>query len=231
VPRFASEAPGSTVRSCRSGLAGPFMVQEGPVIYQWSPCTPVPTACNGQTGFMAVALSAASPQTCWSSFGTNAQTTVSLLGSKSQGVQVKYQGGNNCQANPNAVSASVFDVLCASSGTESPGRVQVLSNPGDCTFHVQFQTTAGCPIALSIGEVLPPAALVVIVLAGLFVLYMGGGAVYNITVRGASGAEAIPHIDAWRACFGRLRACCSCSGGSKPSTGFYSEVDDGLTGV
>ena len=172
---------------------------------------------------MALAVLTTSPDQCVSAFSTNARVTASALGSSaSQGVSIQYQGGHNCANEPAAVSLTTLDIQCDESQLEPHG-VQVLSGTGSCGFRVSFKSSAGCPVPFPIDKIMSPFALVVLILAGLVVLYLGVGMAYNGCVRGASGIEAIPNIDMWRRCCG---ACCTRSaGGGAPTGGFYAEFE------
>ncbi|KAA0149408.1 hypothetical protein FNF29_05961 [Cafeteria roenbergensis] len=214
------------------GEAGPFSQDVGVLRYFFAACTPLEMTCgDSATNLMAAMASKVNPTKCLTAYGSNAATSVSLLGEASAGIQVQYKGGNNCASSPSVVSSTTLDVQCDKDGAVEPHNVVVLSGSEDCGFHVQFKSSAGCPIKVDAGEVMSPLAIALVTVAVATVLYLGCGWTYNVCARGASGMEALPHIDFWRGVCGRVAACCCCrSPSSAPSAGFYADMDDDESG-
>jgi len=203
---------------------------DNPLVYKFAACSPLEMQCSGTSGLMALAVPFNNPNQCIYPYGTNAATSVTLLGSKAEGVQLQFKGGT-CSSDPKVTATTTLDIQCDAGGGGAPHAQQLLSSSDDCGFHIQFKSSAGCPIQLEPEEVISPAAIALIVVASLAVVYLGGGFAYNSCARGASGIEAVPNIDFWRACCGRVGGCCGCSPAPTAQAGFYTDMTVGEGGA
>ena len=113
----------------------------------------------------------------------------------SQGIQITYTGGV-CQSAPARNFSVTYRVDCAA----TPGSKQV--SIGLCYMVVELSDPAGCGVPLSpSGKTAPLSGgwVFIILLLVATVIYLGVGMAYKRLTVGASGVEAMPNIDFWRA--------------------------------
>lgn len=114
----------------------------------------------------------------------------------STGIQVSYKGGI-CQASPGQNFTVQYQFKCA---TTNAYQVTVST----CFLGLQLDSAAACGVALpnpSSGGTAPLSAgwvfVILVFVAGI--VYVGAGMAYKRVTVGASGIEAVPNVDFWRA--------------------------------
>lgn len=112
-----------------------------------------------------------------------------------QGVRVNMTTCNKSKPN---CSFSVL-VYCSHSGFEPP-KTAMNGTSGECNLETALKHPAGCPVVTNMSKKgWGWFGSLLFMLLLIFVVYVAVGIGYRVTVLGASGFEAIPNLDTWRA--------------------------------
>lgn len=146
-----------------------------------------------------------------------------------QGVLLTVQGDTCPGGQFGGNYVTTFALMCDTS--QAVQKVTQFTNDGQCTLSYTIGTPSGCPTrTLKTVPTLGAGWIVVIVILVSLGLYCGGGIIYKRQKFGASGMEALPHIDTCRTVGLYLSSVCPCFGGSSHSQlqedGGYALVDD-----
>jgi hypothetical protein len=172
--------------------------------YLYSFCSNVPGyTCQGNAS--ASLVQQGGGNTCNQGFGQAETARLTPMADPESGFVLEISGGSLCSSAGNpVVPFSVFNVACA------PGQTAVIGSSltaTSCSVVYNLRAAAGCPAyksnvlrKLGVGWIVFLAALVGVA------LYLTVGIIYKRRVYGASGIEAIPNIDTWRA-VGRAVSC------------------------
>ena len=146
------------------------------------------------------------------------------------GVVITYGNGGTCQGHAELTNRVTFVVACDRYERESVVFTNVHYRPASCEYVYYFRSPYGCPYPESITTEEGPVYTFFVILL-LVVLYCSMGYCYNMKYRGASGVEALPHINIVRKSYKSASAYCSkcCQGDNYSRSG--GPISDIFTGV
>jgi hypothetical protein len=204
---------------------GYFEVTAGPQTYAFSFCGNLvgalcgPAGAQYPTGSMALKSIVGG---CLQSYGlaTNASATL-LASDPTQGVTVTYAGGPQCSDLSTAYT--VINLVCDRTTPATVVGARVLQQ--DCAIEVNLRSAAACPYAKA--RVVTPLGggyIALIVIVSALSLYCVAGVGWKRYRSGASGIEAVPHIDSLRKAYAaaaRLVGRVTGRGGAGGGDGYY----------
>lgn len=213
----------TTPQSCVFKLGAPFYVSYDftPLSTTYQQCTSSLTAftyslqfCGSLPASLATgpcesqpppsSVASLSPGTCFQSYGSSAQVTVTPMESD-EGVVVVYKGQGACAGgNPGDTYYTQVALRCDPSLAKGVVVYDTIhpSVPSGCGTLYTGTSSVGCStpapmVVYSLGIV----ASVLTALGLLITLYFVGGTLWNRRVKGALGLEAVPHIRVFRGCY------------------------------
>ena len=138
---------------------------------------------------------------CLQSLGTYSAMDVKLLASDpNAGITITLRNGDVCSGSPNGVNSStVINLACDPTLNTPANDLDIVSLAGpteDCEYVYTMRSAFGCPYSKV--KVVPSLgagwiAFLIVLLASA--MYCIGGVAYNRYKFGASGLEALPHIN------------------------------------
>lgn len=188
--------------------ASPFTWPAGASMYTFSFCGNLTNMQCPPDGSGSVSAQLAPDNSCLVSYGQLADPVASVYSSsQGNGLVLTYSGGAACSGYGTQPSTT-HTLLCASGPTRIAA--QSIPQPG-CALTYTIYTPAAC--ASKRTRTLSPLGagwVAFSVILAVLLLYCVGGSAYKRYKFGASGLEAVPHIDTWRAIAARVAAACSC---------------------
>lgn len=204
---------------------GYYEVTAGPQTYAFGFCGNLNGALCGPVGAQYPAGSMALKPVvggCLQSFGLATNASAKLLASDpNQGVTVTYAGGPPCSDLSTAYT--VINLVCDRSTPVTVVNARVLQQ--DCAIEVNVRSAAACPYPKA--RVVTPLGggyIALIVIVSALSLYCVAGVGWKRYRSGASGIEAVPHIDTLRrvyAAAGRAVGRVTGRGGAGAGDGYY----------
>ena len=228
-----------------------------------APCNNMPAQGNAP-----VAIKADSAGNCQQVLGQAGEsaTTVPPAGTwalldasdPGRGVSVTYTDGSACTNAPQHRAQTTIEVRCVAEGAANSYKVTKVAKQEaagqPCAYRFIVNSHRGCPVSAAPSggpspSPSPPGGgsgsggsgwvwTFVLVCQLVFIAYMAGGWCYNYRFLGATGVEAIPHVDFWRAlparvaraCVGARQWCGERLCGWPPVVHGGEQLDVGLTG-
>lgn len=182
----------------------------GTTNFQYSFCNNITTS-SCPDGTKAVSMMVAPGTGCIASYGTLPSVAASPYGGNpTSGLTLVATGTQPCGGSGPAPQTT-FNLQCDTTITGAPLVRSASYVAGSCTLLYNLATSAACPtVRKRVVTPLSPGWIAFITLAVSGAIYLVGGVAYKTYWKGASGVEAIPNIDSWRALGRGLRAIVTC---------------------